>query len=349
MTKIKDIIKGSFNEHKIAQMQFDPNGHCNAGCWFCPVSYQGNPKHAMTPMPIDLVRKIIKNVIDERDKEDGLVSKNFHGFYTSHYNELLLYPHLREFLEILREYNLRIMVLSNGTTLTPNKVDILKEFQDVLSGINLNIPIFTSKELWAKRTNMKEGMFDNMIRNVQYAIDQLPEMVSNKSFSIGINGVNINSLYQNGGWVTIGKEFPRDLDMDPETGENAQQVIKAKQLFPELQIYGMPHLIDRAGLLDHVMTNKHAIERNLMQKNKNKRVIGCGNGIEVGGRPVGWLHVNALGDVFLCCNDYDMEIIVGNLRIQELSDFWGNDKHIQMIEDSYNSICRNCASAKFEE
>ena len=174
-------------------------------------------------------------------------------------------------------------------------------------------------------------------------------MVSNKSFSIGINGVNMNSLYQNGGWVTIGKEFPRDLDMDPETGENAQQVIRAKELFPELQVYGMPHLIDRAGLLDHVMTNKHAIERNLMQKNKNKRVIGCGNGIEVGGRPVGWLHVNALGDVFLCCNDYDMEIIVGNLRIQELSDFWGNDKHIQMIEDSYNSICRNCASAKFEE
>lgn len=349
MIPLKDIIKDSFNKHKIAQMQLDPNGHCNAGCWFCPVAYQGNPAHAKKPMPIPLLRKIIENIVAERDREDGLVDKNFGGFYTSHYNELLLYPYLREFFEILREFKMRTMILSNGTTLTPNRTDLLAEFSDVISGINLNIPIFTSKELWAKRTNFKEGMFDNMIRNVHYAMEKLPEMVENKSFSIGINGVNLNSLHQNGGWVTIGKEFPRDLDMDPETGENAQQVIKAKELFPKITVYGMPHLIDRAGLLDHVMSNKHAIEKNLMRKNRDKRVIGCGNGIEVGGRPVGWLHINALGDAFLCCNDYDMEIVVGNLERQEIRDFWGNDKHIEMIEKSYNTICRNCASAKFEE
>jgi MoaA/NifB/PqqE/SkfB family radical SAM enzyme len=350
MIPLKDIIKDSFNKHKIAQMQLDPNGHCNAGCWFCPVAYQGNPEHAKKPMPIPLLRKIIENIVAERDREDGLVDKNFGGFYTSHYNELLLYPYLREFFEILREFKMRTMILSNGTTLTPNKADLLAEFSDVISGVNLNIPIFTSKELWAKRVNLREGMFDNMIRNVHYAMEKLPNFVQNKAFSIGINGINSNSLYTKGGWITLGPDFDTlDIDMDPVTGEHAQQVAKAKELFPGMQIYGMPSLIDRAGLLDNVISNKDAIEGHLMRKNKDKRVIGCGNGIEVGGRPVGWLHINALGDAFLCCNDYDMEIVVGNLERQEIRDFWGNDKHIEMIEKSYNTICRNCASAKFEE
>ena len=58
------------------------------------------------------------------------------------------------------------MILSNGTTLTPNKVDLLKEYQDVLSRINLNVPVVSSRERWAKRTNMKEHLYDKLIRNI---------------------------------------------------------------------------------------------------------------------------------------------------------------------------------------
>ena len=81
---IEEIIRQAFNNNKISQMQLDPNGHCNAACWFCPVSVKGNPKHAKKPMPVSLLRKIIENMIEERDREDGLVSKNFGGFYTTH-------------------------------------------------------------------------------------------------------------------------------------------------------------------------------------------------------------------------------------------------------------------------
>jgi hypothetical protein len=38
----------------------------------------------------------------------------------------------------------------------------------------------------------------------------------------------------------------------------------------------------------------------------------------------------------------------GDFKTQELKDFWGNDSHIKKIEESYNTICRNCASAIFE-
>jgi len=138
------------------------------------------------------------------------------------------------------------------------------------------------------------------------------------------------------------------MDLDPDTGELITQTKLAKKMFPNLQIFSVPSLIDRAGLLDNVMTNKDAIKKNLQNGDETKKVIGCGNGIEVGGRPVGWIHVNGSGDVFLCCNDYDMEVVIGNFKQQELSDFWGKDEHIIKIQESYDSICRNCAAAIYE-
>lgn len=345
---IELIIREAFDKHKISQMQLDPNGHCNAACWFCPVSVKGNPKHAKKPMPVSLLRRIIENIIEEREREDGLVSKNFGGFYTSHYNETLLYPYIEDFFEILREYKLMTMILSNGTTLTPNKTRLIKEYRDVINGVNLNIPALSSDELWAKRSGMKAGMYPNLIRNINYFASEMPHWVQNGIFSIGMNGINNSSLFSSGGWLETGDKFPKDIDMDTETGENAREVVMAKEMFPEIKnIYGMPHLIDRAGLMDGIIDNKKAINSYLKNNKPDAKVVGCGNGIEVGGRPIGWIHVNSIGQAFLCCNDYDMDIVVGDLSTQRLRDFWGKEEHVQKVKQSYESICTVCASAKF--
>jgi MoaA/NifB/PqqE/SkfB family radical SAM enzyme len=340
-------IKKDFEKYKITQLQLDPYGVCNAKCWYCPVKYKGNPVEGREVMSIELMEKIIKNIIDERDKPNGLVGKAFNGLYTAHYNEILLYPHFEEFLKLCRKYRLVTMVLSNGVPLTPERVDILKEYQDVLSGICLNTPAFDA-ETWSKRSGINIKQFDTLISNIKYAVEQLPNMVKNKAFSIQVNGVHDLSFGDKGGWLEKGEQFPHDIDLDVETGELVQQKKKAEELFPGVNIFTVPYLIDRAGLLDEVITNKPAIERNLMRNNEGKKVIGCGNGREVGGRPIGWLHVNAAGDAFLCCNDYDFDFKFGNFKTQELRDFWGNEEHIQKIKTSYETICRNCASAVFE-
>jgi MoaA/NifB/PqqE/SkfB family radical SAM enzyme len=340
-------VKEQFETYKIHQMQLDPYGVCNARCWFCPVKYKGNPTHGKEAMKPELLRKIIENIIEEREKPDGLVSKNFGGFYTGHYNEILLYPYFEELLKICQEHRLCFMVLSNGIPLTPEKVDLIVKYEGVVNGICLNIPAFDA-ETWSKRSGINIKQFDKLIANVHYAMGKLPNMVMNKSFSIQINGSNNNSFSDRGGWLDKGPEFPTDIDLDPTTGELATQVKKARELFVGLQIFDVPSLIDRAGLLDHIMTNKEAIKRNLQRGDETKKVVGCGNGREVGGRPIGWIHINAAGKVFLCCNDYDMEIQFGDFKIQKLKDFWGNDEHIKKIEESYNTICRGCASAIFE-
>lgn len=343
-----EYIKEQFRIHKIRQMQLDPYGVCNARCWFCPVRYRGNPDSGKEVMSPELLRKIIENIISEREKPDGLVDKNFGGFYTAHYNEILLYPHFEELLKICQEYRLCFMVLSNGIPLTPQRVDLIAKYKGVVNGICLNVPAFDA-ETWSKRSGINIKQFDKLISNINYAMETLPGMVSNKSFSIQVNGVNVNSFTGRGGWLTPGPEFPSDMDVNPIAGELATQVATAKSLFPGLQIFPLPSLIDRAGLLDHVMTNKLAIHHLLQKGDSTKKVIGCSNGGEVGGRPIGWIHVNAAGKVFLCCNDFDMEVVVGDFKTQELKEFWGNDFHVEKIAQSYKTICTGCASAVFEK
>lgn len=343
-----ELIKNNFSKYKIHQLQLDPYGICNAKCWFCPVKYQGNPSVGKQIMSVELLEKIIKNIIEERDKPNGLVHKNFGGFYTAHYNEILLYPYFEELLKICVKYRLCFIILSNGIPLTPQKVDLILKYPGVVNGICLNIPAFDA-ETWSKRAGINAKQFELLLSNIRYAEKKLLYMVYNKSFSIQINGANEHSFSERGGWLDKGKDFPPDIDLDPSNGELKQQEQKARTLFPSIQIYPVPSLIDRAGLLNNVMTNKNAIHRNLQHGDESKRVVACGNGIEVGGRPFGWLHVNAVGDAFLCCNDYNFDYTFGNFKTQELKDFWGKDEHINKIEQSYNTICRSCASAKFED
>lgn len=328
-------------------MQLDPYGVCNARCWYCPVKYLGNPVDGRESMSPELLEKIIVNLVNEREREDGLVSKSFGGFYTAHYNEILLYKHFETLLQLCQKYRLCFMVLSNGIPLTPEKIDLINKYRGVVNGICLNVPAFEA-ETWSKRSGITIKQFDKLISNINYAMQNLPDMVRNKSFSIQINGANDNSFGDKGGWLDKGPDFPLDMDLDPQSGELKQQENLARRLFPGLQIFSVPSLIDRAGLLDNIMTNKQAIERNLMHGNKNSKVIGCGNGIEVGGRPIGWLHVNGAGKAFLCCNDYNFEYIIGDFKTQELRDFWGKEEHLKKINDAYQTICRVCASAIFE-
>ncbi len=327
--EIEQIIEESFKTHKIRNMQLDPNGSCNAGCWFCPVRYKGNPEFAKNHMPVELLEKIMSNLIEERSREDGLVDKAFNGFYTAHYNEVLMYRYFEDLLKLCRKYKLIFMVLSNGTTLTKSKTDLLVEYKDVISGVCLNVPCF-EPELWSKRVNLPINTFNSLVKNINYFIENHPMKIS----------IQVNGWSSQNDWLQKGQNFPQDMQDD----ENERQFNIAKEMFPTANVFKMIHLIDRAGDIKDVITNKHAIDKYY----GGKRVVGCRNSYETGGRPVGWIHVNANGQCFLCCNDVEMEMIVGDLKSQNLRDFWGKPEHVQLIKKSYETICTNCASAKFE-
>jgi hypothetical protein len=58
------------------------------------------------------------------------------------------------------------MVLSNGVTLTPEKVDLINKYKGVVNGICLNVPAF-EKDLWSKRAGVNPKLFDKLISNIE--------------------------------------------------------------------------------------------------------------------------------------------------------------------------------------
>jgi len=337
------VIKTNLNKYKITDAQIDPFGFCNAKCWFCPVKYQGNPTATAKHMSVDLIDKIFSELIKERDKQEGVVNKGFNHYYTAHYNEILLYKHLDEMLMLSKCYGLRTMILSNGANLTEEKVEILKRNKHVISGINLNIPAFEDG-LWQERSGITRYSFDHIKENVLRTMKAFPEYTQNGAFSIGVNIPTLPHMEENGGWMEMMENAPR-IDLDPNNGESKKQVEIAKSLFPGLNIYPVESLIDRASILaEHkVINNAKAIAR---FKGEKEKVVGCSNGKI--GRIYGWLHVNSLGDTFLCCNDYDFDYTFGNMNDSTLDEIWRSDAHADMIEKALESICMSCASAIWE-
>lgn len=325
----------------IKMAQIDPFSYCNAKCWFCPVRYSPNPKEAVLHMPIEVFEQVIADLCAEKGR---LVAPDFNFIYTAHYNEVLLYRHFEQMIAVLRKYGIKTYVLSNGVPLTPAKTDLIAQNTDVVVGVCLNVPAF-EREIWSRRTGMNEALFDRLIENIGYAEKTLKPLVGNKMLSIQINGSTENSFAERGGWLERGEAFPQDMNLDPLNGELARQHALCKEMFPLANVYPMPSLIDRAGLLHDakVISNRAAIERKL--KKNGTKVVGCGNGREVGGRPLGWLHLNARADAFLCCNDYSFDYVFGNLQTHALRDIWVTDRHAEIIHKSFNEICVNCASS----
>ncbi len=304
----------------IAVAQIDPFSYCNARCWYCPVRYHPQPPEARRHMPIALFEKIIGDLCEERDKQ-GVVSPRFNFIYTAHYNEILLYRHLAEMFEVLRRYKLRTLVLTNGLALSKEKVDLIKEYDDVVGGqACLNVSAF-EREKWIKNTIAGNGStpaterraFNRTMKNIGYASQRL-----------GAVSIQVN---------------------ESSAEEADRQAGLARRMFPGVNVRTCVSLSDRAGILHEIgaVSNREEIDR---MSAGRLRVVGCNNTFTgVDGRHFGWLHVNALGKAILCCNDYHFDYTFGDFNTAALKDIWLSERHVTVIERSFREICRKCSMA----
>lgn len=328
-------MKQKILSSKIKRIQLDPFGYCNAKCWFCPVKYTEQPEYTRVHMSIELIEKIFNDLITEKNRNDGIVDSSFNLFLTAHYNEVLLYKDFDKLLELARKYHLTTFVLSNGVALSKSKIDLIAEYKDVVTHIGLNIPAF-EKSLWAKRSGFTEDHFERLISNLEYASDKLSYL--NGSFQIHVNGVE-RSIDIPGSALIRGQEFDATMDLDPQTGEHETQFRLAMKLFPKIHIT-KSGLMDRAGHLTHIFSNQEWLKATTV----GKKVIGCRNW---GDRISDWIHINSLGETFLCCNDYNFEYKYGDFRTQNAREVWGSDLHISTIERALEGICTKCIAAEF--
>jgi MoaA/NifB/PqqE/SkfB family radical SAM enzyme len=319
---------------KIKHVQLDPFGYCNAKCWFCPVKYFPQPEEGSAMMPIEFIDNILSQLIQERSKKDGIVDESFDTMIFSHYNEILLYKKFEELLALLRKHSLKCMLLSNGIPLSKEKTDLIVEYKDVVIHLGLNIPAF-EKKVWSARSGFSEDLFDRLMSNLRYAEEKIQHLGS--EFMIVVNGIDEYAIKKN--FVTEGPKFKdQKYSTDAFVGEHTTQYELAQKMFKNIRIV-KGFLYDRAGLIDHILSNKNAIRK----IQGDKKVIGCMNG---GDRTSEWLHINSAGHTFLCCNDYNFDYKFGDLNTQTIREIWTSDKRKHVIEKAFGEICTNCFFAK---
>jgi MoaA/NifB/PqqE/SkfB family radical SAM enzyme len=248
--------------------------------------------------------------------------------FTAHYNEVLLYENFEEMLHIFRKYRFYAPILSNGIPLTPDKTDIIKKYNDVVLGVHLNIPAGNPED-YQKYTEQSPESFQKLVDNINYFQKVFPGNQKKNKMTIVNNGVNDETI-DHRGFIMGGFDIPLyDLQ---------KQNKQLQELFPNIKVHMAGGMNDRCGILKDF----NIINNSSLYPQEDEEITGCGLSKEDGGRIYSWLHMNANGDVFLCCNDYHMEYSFGNIKENSLKDIWLSDEHVNIIQKAMKGICKKC-------
>lgn len=252
-------------------------------------------------MPLELVETLFSAVHEEQGKlinqnEDLLI-------FTASYSEVLLYKHFEEMLELARKYKLKLLILSNGTPLTSEKMEILLKYPDVLNALVLNIPAFDSTT-WCEYTGLPASQFDKLMKTLTVVEEKFSYL--GKGLKFCINGIGDDA--------------------------HQKQIENAKTMFPKFDIL-VNHVQNRGGKLKDVIDGSVLVEG---------KVVGCSDWVN---RIYESIHINALGEFFICCNDYDYEYVFGDIKTSTISEIWGSEEHIKTIRKAFNGMCRHCKFA----
>ena len=143
--------------------------------------------------------------------------------------------------------------------------------------------------------------------------------------------VQVNSL------VIQGRGGPNSVYTDAYDCSRIEREFQT--LFPNIKVNTNYYLSDRAGALV-----KEQVLIPMMSKATGK-IIGCTHSTNPGGRIYSWVHINAKGELFLCCDDYDMKYRYGSLLEKPFDELWTSEEHVDQILRSQNEICRTCSAA----
>lgn len=251
-------------------------------------------------MPLELVETLFSAI---KEEQGNLINTDNLMILTANYSEVLLYKHFEGMLELARKYNLRLHILTHGTPLTPEKMDILLKYPDVLNALVLNVPAFDAAT-WSEYTGFPIKKFDTLISNITLAEQKFSYL--GKSLKFCINGIGDDA--------------------------HQKQIENAKTMFPKFDIL-VNHVQNRGGKL------KDVIDGSVLDEGK---VVGCGDFVD---RIYESMHINALGEFFICCNDYDYDYVFGDIKTSTISEIWGSEAHIDTIRKAFNGICRSCRFA----
>lgn len=132
----------------------EANTHCNQSCYFCPVSIAPREKHMM---PTELYERILSELVPYRSTIEAVFMIN--------YNEPTADPRFVEQVRAIRRAGLPPATLTNGTGLTPQRVDQLIDLGG-LRFLSINLSTLDEERY---RQDRGQGHLPLVLRNVDYA------------------------------------------------------------------------------------------------------------------------------------------------------------------------------------
>jgi len=140
--------------YRLRYVSLEAHTVCNQGCYFCPVAY--DPREAYF-MPTEQYEDIVRQVAEHRDTIEAVFMIN--------YNEPTADKRFVDQVRTLREAGLPPSTLTNGTGLTPKRIDALVEMGG-LRFLSINLSTLDSERY---STDRKGDHLDLVLRNLDYA------------------------------------------------------------------------------------------------------------------------------------------------------------------------------------
>lgn len=135
----------------------ESNTNCNQSCYFCPVSVAPREKYLM---PTELYERIISEVAAYRSTIEAVFMIN--------YNEPTADPRFVELVETIKSHGLPPATLTNGSGLTPKRIDRLVELGG-LRFLSINLSTMDA-ERYARDRGADQ--LELVLRNVDYAAER---------------------------------------------------------------------------------------------------------------------------------------------------------------------------------
>jgi hypothetical protein len=150
-------------------VSFEAHTVCNQGCYFCPVSTHRREAHFMS---MEFYEEITRQLAEFRHTIEGVSM--------IHYNEPTVDKRFVEQVGILRKHGLPPAVLTNGSGLTPKRVDAIQEMGG-LKFLSINLSTLDRERYAADR----EG---DHLKVVMKNLDYMKDMPLAETMEIAVLG-----------------------------------------------------------------------------------------------------------------------------------------------------------------
>lgn len=137
-------------------VSFEANTTCNQSCYFCPVSVNPREPHFM---PMDFYEEIVQQLTSYRETIEGVSM--------IHYNEATIDKRFLDQIRLLRSYDLPPVVATNGTGMTPEKVDAIMQ----LGGLRYLCINLSTLDREQYRKERGRNHLDLVLKNLEYMKD----------------------------------------------------------------------------------------------------------------------------------------------------------------------------------